>query len=83
MPERLQPIVCVLIAGLLLAVGVVAHVTRHIDDKAHQDEHMSMKPQAPHGWQVAIEENGKTTYLREHKRTYATQRQYRRMMAGK
>lgn len=83
MPDRLQPIVCVLLSGLLLAVGVVAHVTRNIDDKAHRHQHMSIKPQPPHGWQVAIEENGKVTYLRDHKRTYATQREYQKMMARK
>ena len=83
MPERLQPIVCVLLVGLLLSFGAIAHVTRNIDDKSHGVEHASMKPKAPDGWNVAIEENGKVTYLREHKRTYATQRQYRRMMAGK
>lgn len=83
MPSSLSPIATIVLAGLLLSILTVSHTGRYLSDKSHRVAHASMKPAAPEGWQVAIEQGGKTVYLKEHQRTYATQRRYQRMMAGK
>ena len=83
MPNNLNPIAIILTFGLLLSVGAVSHTGRYLSDKAHRVAHMSIKPQPPRGWQVAIERDGKITYFKERRHTFATQRQYLKMMAGK
>lgn len=78
-----QPIVIILITGILLSFGAISHTSRYLSDKSHRVAHASMKPKAPEGWQIAIEQGGKITYLKENKRTYASEGRYLKMMAGK
>jgi hypothetical protein len=83
MPKALPPIVWILLAGVLLSFGAVSHASRFLANKAHSHAHSEMEAECPSNTKITIIVGQKKTCLVEHKPTYATQREYVRIMARK
>lgn len=75
MPNSVNPVIGIVLAGLLLAFITVSHISRSLYDKAHQQAHKAEADHAPDGWQIAIEKpDGAVTYLKERKVVYSQKR---------
>ena len=83
MPDTLSPVICTTICAALISLGVLAHVSTHLDAAAHHIAHQTAIAEAQFKCPAGVKQShltpdGKLTCVFDTERTYgrADRRQY-------